>query len=64
MSNDRFVKAVSDSVANREHLSDHRSPDLIPGTSKFRTCTPTPDYFFSSESDLENILRSHKISEK
>ena len=64
MSNDRFVKAVSDSVANREHHSDHLPPDLIPGTSKFRTCTPTPDYFFSSESDLKNILRSHKISEE
>ena len=64
MALERFVKAVSDSVANSEHHSDHCSPDLIPGTSKFRTCTPTPDYFFSSESNLENILRSHKISEK
>ena len=64
MAINRFVKAVSGSVANREHHSDHRPPDLIPGTSKLRTCTPTPDYFFSSESDLENILRSHKISEK
>ena len=64
MSIDRFVKAVSDSVANREHHSDHRSPNLIPGTSKFRTCTPTPDYFFSSESDFEKISSHHKISKK
>ena len=60
MAIDRFAKAVSDSAINK----DYRSPDLIPGTNKIRTCTPTPSDIFSSESDFEKISSNRKISKK
>ncbi len=64
MAIERFVKAVSDGVSDSAINKEHGSPDLIFETNKFRTCTPTPSYFFSSESDFEKIFSNRKISKK